>query len=564
MSRMWKKPIWSFRWPDAYFETMSKNKVNSRTLLNLCFFLACFISSGVISIFLGQDCNWDLKNYHFYNAYAFLNDRLTYDIAPAQIQSFHNPLLDVPFYLMMRRVPPVVYGFVVGGVQGINIWLVYRLAYLVLTGMSERRRLVLSLATGITGYLGAANLSEIGTIFQDNITSIFILAALLAIFSSIDRDTNTSEGPSRGAVIASGVLIGWATGLKLTNAIYALPFIIAFAVIQDSWKTRISKAFLSGLSICAGFIVTMGYWMMVLWEHFESPIFPYFNALFRSPYYELSNFIDARFFPRDKYQTLFYPFYFIKEQHFVSEVGFRDIRLAVCYLLLMLVAFVIFYRGVLAAHGRVEVRQEIRDQKKVRQMALFTGVFFIPSYVLWLKMFSIYRYIVPLELLSPVLIIIILRYIFPFEKVLLRISLTTLTLIILTTAPLHWGRLPWGESFFDVRIPNIKNLAQATVVMAGYDPLSYVIPYFPAGTRFVRIQSNFVSSRNLVQDPVSRILSYGVSNVYFLWKEKSDLTSNDYVKTLSMYGLRPILTESRKVHTRFDDDLFLVPLRKIE
>src|SRR5271157_5976250 len=546
---------------------MSEKTVNSRALPNLCLFLACFISSGLLSIFQGQDCNWDLRNYHFYNAYAFLNDRLTYDIAPAQLQSFHNPLLDVPFYLMMRRVPPVVYGFVVGGVQGINIWLVYRLAYLVLTGMSERRRLVLSLAAGITGYLGAANLSEIGTIFQDNITSTFVLGALLVVFSSIDRDTDASKGQSRGAIIASGVLIGGATGLKLTNAIYALPFMITFIVIEDSWKTRISHAFLSGLSICAGFIVTMGYWMTVLWRHFESPIFPYFNALFKSPYYELSNLVDTTFFPRDIYQTLFYPFYFVKWQHFVSERGFRDIRLAVCYLLLLLLAFVVFYRGVLEAHGCVEVREEMRDQKKVRQMALCTGVFFIPSYILWLKTFSIYRYIVPLELLSPVLIIIILRYIFPFEKVLLRISLTTFALIILTTSPLHWERLPWGESFFDVRIPNIQNLAQATVVMAGDDPLAYVIPYFPAGTRFVRIQRNsYFWSRTLMQGPVSRILSYGVSNMYFLWKEKSahNVTFDDYMKTLSMYGLRPSLKESRKVYTRLDDDLFLVPLKKIE
>jgi len=46
---------------------------------------------------LGQDVNWDLQNYHLYDPYAWLHDRLTLDIAPAQMQSWHNPALDVPF-----------------------------------------------------------------------------------------------------------------------------------------------------------------------------------------------------------------------------------------------------------------------------------------------------------------------------------------------------------------------------------------------------------------------------------------------------------------------------------
>jgi hypothetical protein len=42
--------------------------------------------------------NWDLQNYHFYNGWAFVHGRLGWDLAPAQIQTLHNPLLDLPFY----------------------------------------------------------------------------------------------------------------------------------------------------------------------------------------------------------------------------------------------------------------------------------------------------------------------------------------------------------------------------------------------------------------------------------------------------------------------------------
>ena len=38
------------------------------------------LSFAVLAIKRGQDASWDFRNYHYYNAYAFFNDRLSYDI----------------------------------------------------------------------------------------------------------------------------------------------------------------------------------------------------------------------------------------------------------------------------------------------------------------------------------------------------------------------------------------------------------------------------------------------------------------------------------------------------
>ncbi|MDB9418606.1 hypothetical protein PN487_18805, partial [Microcystis aeruginosa CS-556/03] len=53
-----------------------------------------FIALGIISVILGQDVSWDLRNYHFYNPYMLLTGRFKYDVLPAQIQTFFNPLMD--------------------------------------------------------------------------------------------------------------------------------------------------------------------------------------------------------------------------------------------------------------------------------------------------------------------------------------------------------------------------------------------------------------------------------------------------------------------------------------
>jgi hypothetical protein len=51
--------------------------------------------AAVLSFHLGQDMNWDLQNYHFYNPYQLLAGRFDKDILVAGVQSFFNPVLDL-------------------------------------------------------------------------------------------------------------------------------------------------------------------------------------------------------------------------------------------------------------------------------------------------------------------------------------------------------------------------------------------------------------------------------------------------------------------------------------
>ena len=45
---------------------------------------------------------WDFVNYHYYNAFAFFNNRLNYDIVPSSVNTFLNPLIELPFYLILQ------------------------------------------------------------------------------------------------------------------------------------------------------------------------------------------------------------------------------------------------------------------------------------------------------------------------------------------------------------------------------------------------------------------------------------------------------------------------------
>jgi hypothetical protein len=58
--------------------------------------------AGFLAVAKGQDGNWDLRNYHLYNPWAWLNDRLTTDLAPAGLQSYFNPLIDLPYFFLIQ------------------------------------------------------------------------------------------------------------------------------------------------------------------------------------------------------------------------------------------------------------------------------------------------------------------------------------------------------------------------------------------------------------------------------------------------------------------------------
>lgn len=89
------------------------------------------LAAGLVSIATGQDANWDLLNYHRYNPWAWFNGRYGFDLAPAQLQTFHNPLADVPFHLMVTADwPPRAIAFALAVPAGIAVYLVYRIARL--------------------------------------------------------------------------------------------------------------------------------------------------------------------------------------------------------------------------------------------------------------------------------------------------------------------------------------------------------------------------------------------------------------------------------------------------
>ena len=182
-------------------------------LLTLCSW------NALLAVLLGKDMNWDLLNYHFYNGYALLTGRLERDLAPAQVQTFFNPLMDVPLYLAIVYLPPVVVGAVYGFVQGLNgvaVWLIGRET---LPIEDRRRREWTALGLAVLGGLGAINIGELGGGMGDTLVSIPVLFAVAVLLRSRQRLETGSIVAVAGWAALAGAITGVGAGLKLTSGI---------------------------------------------------------------------------------------------------------------------------------------------------------------------------------------------------------------------------------------------------------------------------------------------------------------------------------------------------------
>src|SRR5437660_1967047 len=99
--------------------------------------LVLIVAAGAVAVGLGQDANWDLQNYHYYNAWAWWHGRIfTKDLAAAQVQTFLNPVLDLPFYWMVTAEwAPRVIAFVMAIPAGIAAFFLCKLLLLMFGGL---------------------------------------------------------------------------------------------------------------------------------------------------------------------------------------------------------------------------------------------------------------------------------------------------------------------------------------------------------------------------------------------------------------------------------------------
>ena len=407
--------------------------------------VACVLGAAGLSVMRGPDLNFDLRNYHYYAAFSLLEGRIDRDLAVAGVQTYFNPLLDLPFYLISRRfglfwasaAQGTFYGLLVFAVWLFNLRLFATKAFSSFSWVL--RCLVLPAFATALGVTGGAAISQMGTTFNEIQISVLVVCSLLAVYISLER-----ERPGRWQ-FAAGLLLGAAAGLKLTAVTYCLALLLAVV-----FATGLRRAWRPVLAICVGgslaFLLTYGWWGWILLEKFQNPIFPFYNAIFQSPWYPPQNFRALRFVPKSLLDAVIYPLnWAFQPSTLASELKQSDPRLS-----LALVA---------AAAGLLADITGRRFGAGIRLLVCFT----LLSYSIWVAQFGILRYAIPIEVAGGAVVVAVLallvRPLGAFRHVTAAVVVVSaLAGAHFATGYMDWGIFPWDRKATWTSLPRFQTI----------------------------------------------------------------------------------------------------------
>ncbi|WP_323119235.1 hypothetical protein [Burkholderia alba] len=438
---------------------------------------------GYYSLWLGADSNWDLHNYHLYAAFAFLNGKLSTDFAAASFQGYFNPLLDAIVYWLNAHAPSRVVGFMLGAFHGLVFVLLLGIARRLLSGLpgEDGRRVPLLLALG--GCLTANFLSGLGSGMGDDTTAVLCVAGVSLLIAHWDAfERVTAKGIL--VLLGGGMLIGLAAGFKLTNAVFAVAGCGALVLaVPGGLVTRLRVGFVFGVGVLAGFAVTGGYWMLQMWQTFGNPLFPQFSAFFPNPLVRSISIGDTRWLPRSGVETALWPFIFSIDSHRVGEVAIRQVIWPIVYTL-----------GLIWAARAVWMKFAARAVERMDPRAVFLIAYIALGYVVWMKLFSIYRYVVPVEVLTPLAVFILLTRLMPYRRAkrwagwLLGIA----TAVVVTGGASTWGHDGWADPLYHAELPALEQPSRTTVLLVNAEqPRAWLATLFPVEVAFAGIDVGF-------------------------------------------------------------------------
>ena len=444
--------------------------------------VACLLAAAGASLWLRQDANWDLQNYHFYDPWAWLAGRIFgWDLAAAQLQTFHNPLADVPFYaLVAAGTDPRLIALWLALPTGIAAYVVAKIAWILFADLGPAARIGATLASLGIGFTGAMGVGQLGSTTGEWPVAALTLVALWLLLRARD---DAGAGMATRTVVAAGAIAGIASGLKLTAATYALALCLALLARRGTLASRARAATLYACGVVAGLAVALGPWSVELWTHFGNPLFPYGNVWIRSPWWDPAPVLPRAYGPHTAIGAVLMPFrMFAPPPGFVSEVPYVDARLPLLYALSLAGALAL----AVAWLRRTPVPRVPRFATTADGWRL-VGVFFGASFVIWAVVHSILRYTIPLETLAGMLIAGLLARLLSPRLAIVAIAIAAVG-VIDTTQRSQWGRVDFGPAWFDVRVPPIE--PHALVLLAVDAPMAYVLPFFPPDARHVGIRNN--------------------------------------------------------------------------
>jgi hypothetical protein len=495
---------------------------------------------------LGKDMAWDTLNYHLYLGFSALNDRFNHDYFAAGLLAYLNPYAYAPFYAMVYAgLPAVVIGSVFAVAHSIILWLVFELGVSVCPSENGSSRLLWGVCPVALAFMNPILIQQIGTCFADITTAELALGGWLLLAGAV-------RVPRYSKVIYAGLILGAASGLKLSNALSAVSAFVMLAMLPLGWRGKIRYGLLYGISLGIGFSVVSAPWAYRLAKQFGNPLFPMFNSIFRSPEF-ITEPMGAtyRFIPESIGAALWRPFAMIDPVGMVhEELSAPDLRYAVLVTLVILWSV----RWAWRRFGQVPLAARAGNNKPNESTRILAalGCGLAVNWILWLYVAGNSRYALTMACVAAVVIAGMLFRLFePWPKArnyLLAIIFIVQAVQLYMGAEYRWNGVPWGGKWFDVSVPDKLKTEPNLYLTLGTQTNSFLVPFLAMGSGFINVSGSYtldpdgangVRVRELIQrfEPNLRVVF--VTKKPYENPQRGSLLQS----VLQWYGLRPDLSD---------------------
>jgi len=511
---------------------------------------------AVWAIVYGKEAGWDFQNYHWYDPYSLLSGRLGFDISVAHHATYYNPFLDVPLFLIGTYFPSWVAGAWLGIEAGVGAALIGGIGYRLFQFENKKQRLSIAVLIALAALTGGGAAGEIGKTSDDIAAGLGAIAGLFVLMANFERVVRAKSSDLLWIGLA-GFLTGASPGLKLTALPYAVGWTLGMLVLPGSLWHRLVRTVAFGIGVTLGVAVFGGYWYWTMWQYAANPVFPYFNDLFKSPLVGPGSFRDETFLPKTWSARLLFPYLFSENSLLVAEWQFRDIHILIAYIVVPIAAVTALFKE---PPGR-----KLVDPLVARMVMVIAA----GTYVVWIFLFGIYRYLIPLEMLSGVIIIAAVAR-WPIQAG----SRLIIMIVLLGGAQVvAWKgdepRFGWSGPYVGVNVPHIADPANTMILLTETAPMGYLIPSFPKEIPFLRIQGWMVgaddTTSKLGAEMHKRVAEHQGPILGLYWPVEYDSTIKDYAE----FGLKLDESGCKRVESNIQEPLnkgqsfLLCPLTRI-
>lgn len=463
----------------------------------------------------GQDLNFDLITYHFYLGFSAFVDRAGLDYLAAGAAGYQSPLPYALLYFLDRAgVPPILNAALHACLHALSLVFLFLLTKVLVRGTAAERSRAAWIAFWLLGAAAPVYWQLVGTSFADALTAALLLAALWLAAEALPA--HDRPGSLRMLALGAG-LAGVAVAARVHNAIFAIALYGALLLVRfPDRRTYFRFAAVFAVASAAAWLACFGPWSWRMLREFGSPVFPLFNALFRSPDYPAVNLDLVGFVPHNAGDLLLLPFRMATYQQWrFGEKPFADVRPALLVLSAAACLLALAYRK---ATGKAEAKEPSQARGLVLR-------FFLGGALLWLVTSANSRYGLALLLLAGPVCGVLLHRVLPLGYALLAVGAAVLwqgwqqqTYF----TQYRWASGPWSARYFDWDLPPALEREPAVYLGFGYKTASTLAPRVHPGSRHAALVAQYSIGldhpgarrvRQMIEAPVGKI--YGVFDYYY-------------------------------------------------